>query len=267
MLRSYEAIQRVLKRLGTSPDSFAFCGSRQYMESQSQPMASEAADDLIRKAMNYSRERPLYVLTIGAPTNVASAIVKAPDIRNRIVVVWLGGHALWFSKTDEFNCRQDIHASRVLFDSGIALVMIPCRGVCDRLLISREELREQVAPMGPIGAYLMKIFDDEVPNEPAYTRVIWDMSAVAWVICSSWFSSGLTNSPHLTDDLRWSLDSSRHPIRVVNWINRRHLPRLLCAAAREHIGRLQMSPSMACHLFLDRPTTNPPGADTTHDTF
>ncbi len=41
----------------------------------------------------------LYVATIGAITNVASAILMEPEIITRIVVVWLGGHALHWSDT------------------------------------------------------------------------------------------------------------------------------------------------------------------------
>ena len=38
------------------------------------------------------REAPLYVVAIGAVTNVISAILMAPEIMERIVVIWLGAH-------------------------------------------------------------------------------------------------------------------------------------------------------------------------------
>ena len=43
--------------------------------------------DLIQKARQASREDPLYVIGIGACTNIASAIIKCPEIIENLVVV------------------------------------------------------------------------------------------------------------------------------------------------------------------------------------
>lgn len=61
------------------------------------------------------------------------------SIIDRIVVVWLGGHAHSWQNTAEFNMVQDFIGSRVLFDSGVALVQLPCLGVVDHFTISRAE--------------------------------------------------------------------------------------------------------------------------------
>ena len=79
----------------------------------------------------------MYVVAIGAPTNVASALLADPTLADRIVVVWLGGHALNWGDTAEFNLRQDPEASRVLLDSGVALVLVPCLGVTDHMITMR----------------------------------------------------------------------------------------------------------------------------------
>ena len=52
-------------------------------------------DDLIERAM-LDRDRPLYVLALGTPTNVSSAILKEPAITSRIVVIPLGGRPYEF---------------------------------------------------------------------------------------------------------------------------------------------------------------------------
>lgn len=56
----------------------------------------------------------------------------------------------------------------------------------------------------------------------AYSRVIWDLSAIAWLIEPEWVPSSLVHSPILTvDDLcRWSFDANRHFIRCANAVNR-----------------------------------------------
>lgn len=79
--------------------------------------------------MAYSAEKPLYVAAIGAITNVASALLLNPEIADRIVIVWLGGHALHWYDNAEFNIRQDVAAARVVFSSGAPLVIMPCMGL------------------------------------------------------------------------------------------------------------------------------------------
>ncbi len=80
--------------------------------------------------MNYTPEKPLYVLAIGAITNVASAILKNPDIIDRIVIVWLGGNVLHWPENKEFNLYQDVAAARIIFECGAALVQLPLLWRC-----------------------------------------------------------------------------------------------------------------------------------------
>ncbi|MEV6490169.1 nucleoside hydrolase [Actinoplanes sp. NPDC051633] len=75
---------------------------------------SPASEDLIGRARSSSPDEPLHVLAIGAPTNVAAALPAAPDIAERVVVVWLGGNPRYWHKAVEFNVSQDMAASRVL---------------------------------------------------------------------------------------------------------------------------------------------------------
>jgi len=75
MEKSYQEILRLLKMLGKSPEGFAFRGSDRYLEDASRPLRSEAALDLIKKATAASPDNPLYVVTVGCITNIASAIL------------------------------------------------------------------------------------------------------------------------------------------------------------------------------------------------
>ena len=51
MEKSYQEILRLLKMLGKSPEGFVFRGSDRYLEDISSPLRSEAALDLIKKAL------------------------------------------------------------------------------------------------------------------------------------------------------------------------------------------------------------------------
>ena len=132
MERSYQEILRILERLGRDAEGFAFRGSTSYLPAKGEPVHSAAAEDLIAKALA-QQGKPLYVLTIGAITNVASALLLEPRIADRIVIVWLGGHPTYWEHTREFNLMQDVPAAQVVFDSGAPLVQIPCINVAEHL--------------------------------------------------------------------------------------------------------------------------------------
>ncbi len=222
MVRSYDEILRVLERLGPHgrpPDGFVYRGSTAFLSAADAPVDSEAARRLVELAMA-PREGPLYVLAIGAITNVASAILLEPQIIERIVVVWLGGHAPDSPHTIEFNLRQDLHASRLIFDCGVPFVWIPCRNVAEHLRTTDPEMAAYVKGRGPVGDYLYEIYHDYCRQTPGFSKVIWDISTVAWVIRPDWVPTVIDHSPILTDQVTWSVDRARPLIRVAVGCNR-----------------------------------------------
>jgi purine nucleosidase len=193
-------------------------GSERWLSDAGVPVASAAASDLIERAR--AGDSPLYVVAIGAPTNVASALLADPGLAGRVVVVWLGGHAPNSGTAAEFNLRQDPAASRVLLDSGVPLVLVPCLGVADRMITTKGEIDRYVRPAGNIGALLADLYDDYVPDEPGRSKVIWDLAATAWVLHRNWLGAEFTTSPILTSGLRWSRDPQRHLILSVTHVGR-----------------------------------------------
>ncbi|MBZ0304040.1 MAG: nucleoside hydrolase [Anaerolineae bacterium] len=219
MEKSYEEIIRLLDRLQVSPDGFVFRGSDRYLPSYEQPVRSPAALDLIERAMSSGNE-PLYVVAIGAITNVASAILIEPRIIERIVVVWLGGHALYWPHTKEFNLGQDILASRLIFDCGVPLVHIPCNGVTTHLTTTVPEIERYVQGQGDIGRYLAETFKSYHEDHFAWSKEIWDIVTIAYLLDDSWVPTDLVHSPILTDQVTWSEDHSRHLIRSAYLLKR-----------------------------------------------
>jgi purine nucleosidase len=218
MEKSYDEILRLLDKLGKSPDNFVYRGSDAFLKSYDEPIESEAARDLIKKAM--AATEPLYVLAVGAPTNVASAILMEPEIINKIVVVWLGGKGPNWRRASEFNLQQDLLSSKVLFDSGVPLIQLPTEPVTSHLLTSVPEIETYLQGQGPIGDYLVEIFKDYHEDHFAWSKVIWDISAVAYAINPSWFSTELMHTPILTDQQTYSVDNSRPFYRVATHLNR-----------------------------------------------
>jgi len=214
MEKSYEEILRVLERMNHPHDGFVFKGSRQWMANPEQPVSSAAADDLIARA-GAEREGPLYVVAIGAPTNVASVIAAAPEIIERIVVVWLGGQPTNWHWASEFNLQQDLVSSRLLFDSGVPLVLLPCLNVAEHIKTTQAEMERFVKGRGAIGDYLFQIYSEYYPHHFARSKEILDLAPLAWLVNPDWMQSALVHSPLLTSERTWSHDPRRHFIREV----------------------------------------------------
>lgn len=249
MEASYQELLKLYGLLGVDPEGHVFRGSKKYISDFGGPVESDAARDLIKRAKE--SEETIYVASIGAPTNIASALLMEPELVKKIVVVWLGGQPLYFQHGVEFNLIQDIEASRVLFNSGVPLVMIPCMNVASMLTLTKSEIEEHMSGKSAISQYLGDIVleafgDDQAANgmaamlrhaylggredrpdsyfagfaqgKAAWSRIIWDISTIAFLKNPGWTLSTLETSPILNDNYTWGLqDNARHKIRVVNF--------------------------------------------------
>ena len=236
MEKSYEEILRLLDFLGHSADGFAFRGASEYLGVDRAPQDNDAVRDLIEKALASADDDPLYVVAIGAITNVASALLLAPEIIEKIVIVWLGGHNLHWPHTREFNLVQDVPAAQVVLDSGAPFVIVPCYGVTSHLLTTLAELEAFIGGTSRVGDYLCQIFKEYRPDSFGASSVIWDISTIAWLINADWVPTDLTHSPLLTDQVTWSVDRSRHLVRVANFVHRDPIFRDLFSKIRAHGG-------------------------------
>ena len=218
MEKSYEEIIRLLDRLDIKERDRVFRGSSMYLPSRTESVKSDAAEHMIEQSK--TGEGPLYVVAIGAITNVASAILMDPEITKRSVVVWLGGQPRHWPSAREFNLKQDVPAAQVLFDSGVPFVQIPCAGVASHLLTTIPEMAKYVKPQGAIGQYLFETYETYRKNQFARSKEIWDIAATGYVIDPTWVPSDVVASPILTDQVTWSIDPGRHSIRVAHTVKR-----------------------------------------------
>lgn len=222
MEKSYDEILRLLDimKWKGSPEHFVFKGSTRYIGDSGKPVESPAASFIVEKAL--ASEEPLYVAAIGAPTNVASAILLEPKIIDRIVVVWLGGNPFSWRTANEFNLKQDLAASRTLFDSGVPLIAIPCVNVAEHLRTTIPELEFHLKDKSPLGDYLVDTVRDycKAGRQAVWSKVIWDISASSILINPDWIACDATSSPILNDDLTFSRDSGRHMVKEATRINR-----------------------------------------------
>ena len=149
-------------------------------------------------------------------------------MKDKAVLVWLGGHAHHMPHTAEFNMVQDVAAARVVLNSGIPFVQLPCWGVVDRLTVSKYELLHFLKGKNKLCNYLAD-HTIEIADEDArgafWGRVLWDVTAVAWLLNdnSRFMESSLVHTPIVSYDSRYSIDTNRQLMRYVYFIKREAL--------------------------------------------
>jgi len=216
MERSLEAIKDLVQRVCI--DSPVLRGSNSYL-SNNCPVRSEAVDHLIALARNASTSDPIYVIGLACATNLASALLLAPDIRDKVVMTWTAGYPT--NVTDlintSFNLEQDINAAQVLFSSGVPLVYLPGFYIGQQLTLSQPDMEDwfAVAESGPIGKFLY----EKYMNNPLFNwygidpgnligRIwnIWDMINGSWLLNPSAVASRQVRTPKLYDNRLWVPD-------------------------------------------------------------
>mgnify|MGYP000846012387 FL=1 len=227
MKKSYHEIMNILSLMDCDElKEKVYPGSVAYLSGEDQPVISDAAQDLAERAMDYSEGKPLYVIAIGAITNIASAVLINPAITERIVLIWLGGNAHNWPHNREFNLSQDIAAARIVFGCGVPLVQLPCMGVVSAFTTSGPELRYHLSGKNKLCDYLVNATFQEAKEchgGETWSRPIWDVTAVAWLLDGDYMNDYLVHSPMPEYDHSYSFDNNRHFMKYVYHVNRDNL--------------------------------------------
>jgi purine nucleosidase len=149
----------MLRLTGFASKVKVFEGAGHKLAAAGSPQPSAGTQAIIDEARRTDSKLPLYVAVGGGLTEVASAVMIAPDIAARLTLVWIGGDAYPAGGKDESNFNTDAFAAQYLFnDTRVAIWQIP-RAVYASCVISDTELQAFVAPNGAIGRWLYdKIF-------------------------------------------------------------------------------------------------------------
>lgn len=215
MEKSYQEILRIFHLMGEDPKGRVFRGCDRPIESPDRYVPGEAVDDLIRRAMAQPEGEPLYVVGIGACTNLASALIREPRIAEKVVAVWLLGNIDSWPNNREFNLSQDPVGAKLLFDSGIPFIQVPAFGVTGYLTTSVPELEYCLGGANPICDFLVDNVKGYHDDHFAWSKAIWDVGAIGLLINPNWAPMKVCNSPVLLGVDYIAHDPSRHLIRSV----------------------------------------------------
>lgn len=226
MQRSLSEIRTVLELMGkTAP---VFEGEDGALRDVRTKDLSPAAKFLIEEAMR-DDTHPLYVLCLGAITNVARAIIECPHIKHKVKIIWIGGQEIGNDKASvrEFNSGNDIDAANFVIGCGGDLTLVPSN-VYGSMRISLAEIQRRIYPLGKIGKHLFE-------NMVSYNMQKW----AGWTSGESWTlgdnpavgialddSAGVytyAQAPIFNPDTTWKYAEGRPVIRVCTRIDSRFI--------------------------------------------
>ena len=181
-----EEAERVVALCGS--DVPCIPGAEHPMEDRHTPVESEGLDFLVEEA----RSEPLTIIATGPATDVASMLLVAPEIRENVRVVWLGGFGNEesygrFKMGGELNGRVDIAAWRALFEDSVELLQVPGWSGPHKLVVEGTSFAEELRALGrPITDYLAEILVAIVEDEGGDIglpgrKIIWDVACISAV--------------------------------------------------------------------------------------
>ena len=164
---------------------------------------SQASNFIIKNARLYTNENPLHIVILGSCTNVATAIINAPDILNKIKVYYLG---FWHNpKTNlynknEFNSRNDPLAVNLLLNSLDLDLTIMTATTSQHLIFKRNELDVYLSNNNSLGSYLIDRWDsydrwwnDEDKGKKQW--IMWDIAIIEAIANNNYSQFELFDSP------------------------------------------------------------------------
>ncbi|WP_223189858.1 nucleoside hydrolase [Nonomuraea terrae] len=228
MEESREEIDLLLGLLGMTGSVPVADGAPTALPDEHTPVDSPGARLIIEESKLASQDHPLHVAFLGPLTDMASAILLAPElVRRPVVVIWIGGpgyRGYAEGPQVEFNLSNDIHAANVVFGSGITVWQVP-RDVYTKVSVSYAELEEEIGDAGPLGRYLieqLREWNAAHHPEPIESRSLGDSPAIALMLFPQSGNLRVRPAPRFGADGSY-LPGSNHPIWVCEEVDVRFL--------------------------------------------
>src|SRR5215208_7906036 len=195
-----EEAERVVALCGN--DVPCIPGAERPMESREDLVPSAGLEFLVEEA----RLGPLTIIATGPATDAASLLLAAPEVRENVRVVWLGGfgdetsYGVWQNRMGELNGRADIAAWRTLLEEPVDLLHIPTWPAPAKILVDPTSFGEELRALGrPIASYLAEILQlwAKEHGQPEKRKELWDLACVAAIADPGAITSGPLAVPTL----------------------------------------------------------------------
>ncbi|MCE5421179.1 MAG: nucleoside hydrolase, partial [Acidithiobacillus sp.] len=213
----------VLSRLPGGDVVDVLAGSSEPLKDAGSPRINAGVERIIEEARRCGYGR-LTVLAIGAATDVASALLAAPDIADRVEVLAMGFQG-WEAGGDEWNVKNDPAAWQALLSSSVPITVGDAMVCQQRLRLNVAQAAALLGDSGSVGPYLADLMATWIAENGEVARLVtgradtwpvWDEVVVAHLLGLT-FAADLPR-PVLRDDLRFEHGGAGQ-IRWIHWVD------------------------------------------------
>lgn len=150
--RSVKEIHTILETAGMEEKYPVYPGSHP-MQYEFAPSRSPGVDFIVERAMAGTPDDPLWIIGLGSATDLASAYLQNPEIRDRVIIFWHGRtEETWPFRAHNYNVKGDMHAARMLFHAPFPMVLFDTGTHLSAGTLAESETH--VRPYGALGEYL-----------------------------------------------------------------------------------------------------------------
>ena len=194
----------------------------------------QAGVDFIIEQAHRDRDQKLVLLPVGKLTNIALALERAPDIKDKVRIVWLGSN---YPEPGEYNQINDIPALNYILEQEVPFEMVMVRygkpSGSDIVRATPGDIAEIMPATGPrsaqpiqgrhgdtfstFGDYSVSLFSHAVMHGDPPSRALFDMVAVAILKDPTWGEATELPAPTLVEG-NWE-DQPQNTRKIILWEN------------------------------------------------
>lgn len=159
-----------------------------------EPSDSDGARLIIERAHAGGESDPLWVVGLGAATNLASALLIDPSIKPKVRFVFHARSELsWPQCSEQFNVAGDVRAAQCLLESGVPLVWFDTG---QQLTCPMSVTAAKLLPLGGLPAFLHE-FRLRNPYFQSDTKGFFDLGDIAWMMRPDVCQNAIVDAPRL----------------------------------------------------------------------
>ncbi len=191
----------------------------------------EAVDFIISEART---SEDLILVPVGKLTNIALALKKAPDISEKVRVVWLGSN---YPQPGEYNQDSDVPAMNYVLGTKVPFEMVTVRygdrSGTDAVKVTQNFINSEMPGKGPkisepitgrhggqfatFGDYAVSLFEHIDYHDEEKHRALFDLAALAIIKNPGWAESRTHPCP-IYEDGQW-IERENNPRQITIWEN------------------------------------------------
>lgn len=164
------------------------------MQYMTVPVDSPGARFIVERARAGTTDDPLWVVTLGAASNVASALLLDPSIADKVrLVLHVRSEWSWPTHNEQFNVAGDIPAIRSLLISDAPLVWFDTG---TQITCPMAQTEEKLVPLGGMPAFLHEYrYRHERFQKPH--KGFFDLGDIAWLLNPGVCTVETVDVPHM----------------------------------------------------------------------